>query len=95
MASRKKPGGKAQQPLIDLLPGLLVSSLAKAEDFIVTFETDPDTGRRAVHVLTGRFVSPCMLRKLQGLAISQEDEGSRMLTRSWPEISGGSRRRAG
>jgi hypothetical protein len=50
-------------------------------DFILTVETDPDTGAEHLYVMTGRFVSACMLRKLAGQAESQRDEGSVLLKR--------------
>jgi hypothetical protein len=83
MAQPGKPGVKKKQPLIDALPGMLVSALARTDDFILTFETDPDTGKKTVHILTGRFITPCMLRKLRGQAESQRDEGSTQLSRAW------------
>ena len=78
--TRKK---KARKPIIDLLPELLVKALARQDDFIVTFETDPDTPSKKIHVITGKFISACMLRKLQGQAESQSDEGSTITTRKW------------
>jgi hypothetical protein len=77
-------GGKRKKPLIDTLPELLVHAIATANDFILTFETDPDTGKQEVHVMTGKFITPCMLRKLIGQAESQRDEGSTILSRKWP-----------
>jgi hypothetical protein len=83
MPQPRKPRARTRKPLIELLPGMLVSALDRTDDFILTFETDPDTGKKTVHVLTGRFVTPCMLRKLRGQAESQRDEGSTQLSRSW------------
>jgi len=64
---------------------MLAAALAQQDDLILTFETEPDTGRRSVHVLTGRFVTECMLRKLIGQAESQRDEGSMIVTQAWPK----------
>jgi hypothetical protein len=83
MPPPKKPRAGPRQPLIDALPGRIVNALARTDDFILTFETDPSSGRKTVHVLTGRFITPCMLRKLQGQAESQRDEGSTQLSRAW------------
>jgi hypothetical protein len=69
--------------VIDLLPGLLVKALARHDDFIVTCETDPDTAAKKIHILSGKFVTPCMLRKLMGKAESQRDEGSTIISRKW------------
>jgi hypothetical protein len=83
MPRKKKRTRKQQEPLIDLLPGLLVKALVSGDDFIMTCETDPDTEKKQIHVFTGRFVSDCMLRKLQGKAEAQADEGSTITTRDW------------
>ena len=84
--SRKTPGKntrKKEPPLFDTLPGLLVRAIAGGNDFILTFETDEETEKRTVHVMTGRFVSSCMLRKLIGVAESQKDEGATLISRKW------------
>lgn len=79
--AQRKP--KKNEPLATMLPGLLDRALEENRDFILCFETDEDTGKRKVHVMTGTFVSPCMLRKLIGLAESQKDEGSTLFCRAW------------
>jgi hypothetical protein len=79
--TRKKKARK--KPIIDLLPELLVKALARQDDFIVTFETGPENPSKKIHVMTGKFISACMLRKLQGAAESQSDEGSTITTRKW------------
>jgi hypothetical protein len=87
--SRKTPGKKSRKKdplLIDTLPELLVSALANSRDFILCFETDEDTGKRKVHVMTGQFVSSCMLRKLIGVAESQMDEGATLMSRKWEPV---------
>ncbi len=78
--SRKKTPVK---PVIDLLPELLVMALARHDDFIVTCETDPDTGKKQIHILSGKFITTCMLRKLMGQAESQRDEGASVVSRKW------------
>lgn len=83
MPSTKKSSVKRKQQFIDRLPALLEGAIAGDNDFILTFETDPDTGVRKVYALTGKFVSACMLRKLIGQAESQRDEGSMMVSMRW------------
>ena len=88
-----KPAGKKpvragatrlrEKPVIDLLPGLLVQSLVRHDDFIMTCEVDPDTEKKTLHIISGRFVTPCMLRKLIGQAESQRDEGGMIISRKW------------
>jgi hypothetical protein len=83
MALPKKSRRKKRKPLIDTLPELLVSALAENRDFILCFETDENTGKKSIHVMTGQFITPCMLRKLIGQAESQKDEGSTLTSRRW------------
>ena len=78
--SRKK---RPVRPVIDLLPELLVRALARHDDFIVTCETDPDTEKKKIHIISGKFVTPCMLRKLMGQAEAQRDEGASVVSRKW------------
>jgi hypothetical protein len=75
MASQERARAK-RKPVEEVLPGMVARALDKREDFILTFETDPDTGAERVYAMTGQFVSECMLRKLIGKAESQRDEGS-------------------
>jgi hypothetical protein len=86
MATPKKPVRRHKKPLIDTLPELLVRAIATDHDFILTFETDPETGKRKIHVMTGKFITPCMLRKLIGQVESQRDEGSTMVSRKWSPV---------
>ncbi|MDD1686354.1 hypothetical protein [Methanoregula sp.] len=83
MAPVKKRRVNRSRPLADLLPALLQTAIEESNDFILAFETDPDTGRRKIHVMSGKFVTPCMLRKLIGQAESQRDEGSTRISRRW------------
>ncbi len=83
MPERKIRKKRPVKPVIDLLPELLVKALARHDDFMVTCETDPDTAKKKIHIISGKFVSPCMLRKLIGQAESQRDEGSVVISRKW------------
>lgn len=83
MPEQKVRKRRTVKPVIDLLPELLKKALARHDDFIVTYETDPDTAKKKIHIITGKFVTPCMLRKLIGKAISQRDEGSSIVSRKW------------
>ena len=83
MPDQKTRKKRQQKPVIDLLPELLVQALRRGDDFIMTFEADPITLSKKVHVMTGKFITGCMLRKLQGQTESQRDEGSTITTRDW------------
>lgn len=84
----KKPALKTgkkprERPVIEMLPELLVHALARHDDFIMTCESDPGTDTKTLHIISGRFVTPCMLRKLAGQAASQRDEGGILISRKW------------
>jgi len=81
MAPVKKCRTTRTPPLSDLLPALIESAIAGNDDLILTVEADPDSGTQMIHLMTGKFVTPCMLRKLIGQAESQIDEGSRHIVR--------------
>lgn len=83
MAPAKTRREKYRQALAGQLPALLETAVAENRDFILTTETDPDTGKKMLYVLSGNFVTPCMLRKLIGQAESQRDEGSTIISRKW------------
>ncbi len=83
MPERKSRKRRPVKPVIDILPELLVRALARHDDFIVTCETDPDTGKKMIHLISGKFVTPCMLRKLMGQAEAQRDEGASVVSRKW------------
>jgi len=83
MPERKIRKKKDAGPVTGLLPELMEKALARQDDFIVTCETDPDTGRKQIHIFSGKFVTPCMLRKLMGKAESQRDEGAVVVSRKW------------
>jgi hypothetical protein len=86
MAPPKKSRGKKRKPRIDTLPELLVSAPADCRDSILCFKTDEETGKRIVHVMTGQFITPCMLHKLIGQAESWKDEGSTLTSRRWEPV---------
>ena len=81
MAPQEERKGKKGEPVTDMLPELLAMALAGDKDFILCHETDEETNVKTIHVMTGRFVSPCMLRKLIGQAESQKDEGATLLSK--------------
>lgn len=86
---KKRRKQKDQTPISAILPKMLAGALDRCDDFIVTCEIDPDSGARVIHAMQGRFITPCMLRKLIGQAESQCDEGGRHLAQAWTEnVSG-------
>lgn len=83
MAHPGKRGKKKKTAFVASIPGLIESALCSNDDLILTIKTDPDTGSRRAYAFTGKFISPCMMRKLIGLSESCRDEGSRVLWCDW------------
>ncbi len=89
MAQKVQEGGKKEKKSIfELLQDMLASALANQDDFIVTYETNPDTGRRVLHVLRGKLITPCMLGTLKNRVELQQEEGSTIMTRHWKRYKG-------
>ena len=86
----KKPTPKKQHrrktgnQFIETLQKILSSAVMNQDDFIITYETNPDDeDRKDIHVLTGKLISPCMLGTLKNRVDLQENEGSKRLTMEW------------
>jgi len=74
-------------PLLKDLPELLESTLAREDDLIITYETDPESGRKTLHVITGKLVSACMLNRLRGRIEAYPEDGSRILSVKWKQVT--------
>jgi len=83
MAAVKKHRGKRSIPLTEAIPELLASALEKQDDLIVTCETNPDTGRKTLHVMTGKLISTCMLNKLKTLIETYPEDGGTIRSGKW------------
>jgi hypothetical protein len=89
MAPKVQEGGKKEKKSIfELLPDMLASALANQDDFIMTYETNPDTGRRVFHILQGKLITPCMLGTLKNRVELQQEEGGTIMTRHWKRFKG-------
>jgi hypothetical protein len=83
MAAVKKRGGRRSSFPADAIPELLASTLAREDDLIVTCETDPDSGHRTLHVITGKLVSACMLNKLKARITAYPEDGGTIVSGRW------------
>jgi hypothetical protein len=81
-------GKKKRKSILELLSAMLASALTNQDDFILTYETYPDTGKRVFHVLQGKLITPCMLGTLKNRVELQQDEGSTIMTRHWKRFNG-------
>jgi hypothetical protein len=76
--SQRRKNGK---PFHEAVTDLLFSALANHEDFILTYETDPETDKKEIHVMTGKFITNSQLRTLKKKCERQHEDGSRHITR--------------
>ena len=65
MAAAKKRRGIRSPSLAAMIPDLLVSALGREDDVIITCETDPGTGHKTLHFMSGKLVGTCMLNRLK------------------------------
>ena len=79
----KKHRVRTKKTLVDTLPEMLLAALANHEDFIVTYETDPETKKRSLYIMSGSLVSPEMLASLKADIERKKEEGSTSVSRDW------------
>jgi hypothetical protein len=83
MAAVKKERRTRQIPLSDTLPDLLAAALQKQDDLIIAWETDPGTGRKTLHAMTGHLISTCMLNKLITMIETFPEDGGSIRSEQW------------
>jgi predicted dinucleotide-utilizing enzyme len=79
----KKHRLRTKKSLIDTLPELVISALANHEDFVVTYETDPNTKKKSLYVMSGELITPDMLATLKQQIERKKEEGNSIITRDW------------
>ena len=79
----KKHRVRTKKSLVDTLPEMLLAALANHEDFVVTYETDPETKKRSLYIMSGSLISPEMLASLKQEIEHRKEEGSTIVTRDW------------
>jgi hypothetical protein len=81
MAAAKKT--KAVQSLNDAIPGLIAAALARDDDVLLTSETDPGSGRKTLHVMTGKLVTACMFNRLRNRIEAFPEDGGTIVSGKW------------
>jgi hypothetical protein len=76
MTIRKGRRKKDEKPFHEAVTDLLFSAMANHEDFVLTYEINPETDKKEIHVMAGKLVSPEMLGKLKNHVTEQLEEGS-------------------
>ena len=76
MTIRKARRKKAGKPFHEAVTDLLFSAMANHEDFILTYELNPSTNKKEIHVMSGELIAPGMLENFKNQVAQQPDEGS-------------------
>ena len=76
MTIRKGRRKKAEKPFHEAVTDLLFSAMANHEDFVLTYEVNPTTGKKEIHVMSGKLVSPDQLGTFKAHVAQQLDDGS-------------------
>ncbi len=77
MTIRKARRKQAEKPFHELVTDLLFSAMANHEDFIVTYEINPATGKKEIHAMVGKLMNPDMLATLKNECDQQLVDGGR------------------
>jgi hypothetical protein len=76
MTIRKTRRKNDEKPFHEAVTDLLFSSMANHEDFVLTYEINPSTNKKEIHVMSGKLISSDLLGKLKEHVAQQLDEGS-------------------
>jgi hypothetical protein len=76
MTIRKTRRKNDEKPFHEAVTDLLFSAMANHEDFVMTYEINPTTGKKEIHVMSGRLISPDMVGILKNHVTEQFEEGS-------------------
>ena len=76
MTVRKTRRKNDEKPFHEAVTDLLFSSMANHEDFVLTYEVNPSTNKKEIHVMSGKLISSDLLGKLKEHVAQQLDEGS-------------------
>ena len=77
MTIRKTRRKNAEKPFHEAVTDLLFSAMANHEDFVLTYEVNPSTKKKEIHVMSGKLISPDQLGILKDHVAQQLDVGSR------------------
>jgi hypothetical protein len=81
MTIRKARRKNTEKPFHEAVTDLLFSAMANHEDFVLAYETNPETGKKEIHVMCGHLITPGIVGELKIQCELQQDEGSRHVTR--------------
>ena len=76
MTIRKTRRKNDEKPFHEAVTDLLFSSMANHEDFVLTYEINPSSNKKEIHVMSGKLISSDLLGKLKEHVAQQLDDGS-------------------
>jgi len=76
MTIRKVRRKKAGKPFHEAVTDMLFSAMANHEDFVLTYEINPTTSKKEIHVMSGELTTPAMLETFKAQIAKQLDDGS-------------------
>ncbi|MFA5221167.1 MAG: hypothetical protein WC391_02630 [Methanoregula sp.] len=77
MTIRKARRKNSDKPFHELVTDLLFSAMANHEDFVLTYEINPATKKKEIHVMAGKLLNPDMLATLKNECDQQLEDGGR------------------
>ncbi|MFA4877201.1 MAG: hypothetical protein WC586_07275 [Methanoregula sp.] len=77
MTIRKGRRKKEEKPFHEAVTDLLFSAMANHEDFIVTYEQNPATGKKEIHVMSGKLITQEALASMKAEVARQLEDGGR------------------
>jgi predicted secreted protein len=76
MTIRKTRRKNDEKPFHEAVTDLLFSAMANHEDFVLTYEVNPTTGKKEIHVMSGKLISSDLVATFKDHVVKQVDEGS-------------------
>ncbi|MDO9549936.1 MAG: hypothetical protein Q7J03_03085 [Methanoregula sp.] len=76
MTIRKTRRKNAEKPFHEAVTDMLFSAMANHEDFVLTYEVNPSTQKKEIHVMSGKLISPDLVATLKEHVAGQLEEGS-------------------
>ncbi|MFA4860822.1 hypothetical protein [Methanoregula sp.] len=77
MTIRKGRRKNNEKPFHEAVTDLLFSAMANHEDFIVTYEQNAATGKKEVHVMSGKLITQDALASMKAEVACQLEDGGR------------------
>jgi hypothetical protein len=76
MTIRKGRRKQSEKPFHETVTDLLFSAMANHEDFVLTYEINPASGKKEVHVMAGKLITAEALTSMKSEVARQLEEGS-------------------